>query len=81
MLLEGDGVIGEGDVVIGGKQSDQGDHGAAGGFQQALAIETQRLAGGNAGLAEEGLWMVLILARLEWKRPRGDRRAWRNRQL
>jgi hypothetical protein len=49
LLLEGDGVIGEGDVVIGGKQGDQGDHGAAGGFQQALAIEAQRQAGRRRG--------------------------------
>jgi hypothetical protein len=44
LLLEGDGAIGEGDVVIGGKQSDQGDHGAGRGFQQALAIKAQPLA-------------------------------------
>jgi hypothetical protein len=49
LLLEGDGVIGEGDVVIGGKQGDQGDHGATGGLQQALAIEAQRLAWGRRG--------------------------------
>jgi hypothetical protein len=41
LLLQGDGAIGDGDVVIGGKQSDQGDDGAASGFQQALAIKTQ----------------------------------------
>ena len=29
LLLELDGAAGEGDVVIGGKQGDQGDHGAA----------------------------------------------------
>ncbi len=42
MLLQGDVVVGEGDVVIGGKEGDQGDHGAGGGFQQALAIEAQK---------------------------------------
>jgi hypothetical protein len=40
LLLEGEVTAGEGDVVIGGKQSDQGDHAAAEGFQQAFAIET-----------------------------------------
>jgi len=39
LLLEGEGAAGEGDVVIGGEQRNQGDHGAGGGFQQALAIE------------------------------------------
>jgi hypothetical protein len=42
LLLEGEAAVGEGDVVIGGKESDQGDHGAGGGFQQALAIEAQK---------------------------------------
>jgi len=39
LLLERDGAADEGDVVIGGEQRNQGDHGAGGGFQQALAIE------------------------------------------
>ena len=42
LLLELEGTTGEGDVVIGGEEGDQGDHGAAGGFQQALAIQSQR---------------------------------------
>ncbi|MFM8278666.1 MAG: hypothetical protein ACKN89_17065 [Cyanobium sp.] len=41
LLLQGDGDAGEGDVVIGGKQSNQGDHGAAEGLQQTLAIQAQ----------------------------------------
>ena len=49
LLLEGEVTAGEGDVVIGGKQGDQGDHGATGGLQQALAIEAQRQAGGIRG--------------------------------
>jgi hypothetical protein len=54
LLLVGEGAIGEGDVVIGGKQCDQecdqGDHGAGGGFQQASAIEAQPLARRKRGL-------------------------------
>jgi hypothetical protein len=41
LLLDRDGAIAEGDVVIGGKQRNQGDHGAGGGLQQALAIEAK----------------------------------------
>jgi hypothetical protein len=40
LLLQGDAVAGDGDVVIGGKQSDQGDDTAAGRLQEPLAIET-----------------------------------------
>jgi hypothetical protein len=39
LLLEEEDAAGEGDVVIGGKESDQGDHGAAGGLQQALSVK------------------------------------------
>jgi hypothetical protein len=49
LLPEGDGAIGEGDVVIGGKQSDQGDHGAAESLQQALAIQSQPRAERGGG--------------------------------
>jgi hypothetical protein len=49
LLLQGDGAIGEGDVVIGGKQSDQGDHGAGDGLQQALAIQAQPRAARGGG--------------------------------
>ncbi|MGA1304725.1 MAG: hypothetical protein ACO3ZD_11850 [Cyanobium sp.] len=41
LLLEGDGAANGGDVVIGGEERNQGDHGAGGGFQQTLAIEVK----------------------------------------
>jgi hypothetical protein len=44
LLLEGDAMAGDGDVVIGGKESDQGDDAAAEDFQQPFAIKTQRRA-------------------------------------
>jgi hypothetical protein len=44
LLLEGDAMAGDGDVVIGGKESDQGDDAAAEGLQQPLAIKTKRRA-------------------------------------
>jgi hypothetical protein len=37
-------MAGEGDVVIGGKESDQGDDAAASHFQQTFTIKTQRRA-------------------------------------
>jgi hypothetical protein len=39
LLRERDGAGGEGDVVIGGEQSDQGDNNAADGLDPALAIQ------------------------------------------
>ena len=45
LLGDWDGVAEEGEVVIGGEEGDQGDHGAGGGLQQALAIESQRPMG------------------------------------
>ena len=41
MLLELEGVAGEGDVVIGGEQGDQGEHGAAEDLEGAESIEPQ----------------------------------------
>jgi hypothetical protein len=41
LLLEGDGAADEGNVVIGGEERNQGDHGASGGFQQSLAIKAE----------------------------------------
>jgi hypothetical protein len=41
LLLERDSAADEEDVVIGGEQRNQGDHGAGGGFQQPLAIEAK----------------------------------------
>jgi hypothetical protein len=65
LLLEGEVTVGEGDVVIGGKQSDQGDHAAAEGFQQAFAIETQQRAGRVRG---GRLWLGRWLGRRSWWR-------------
>ena len=39
MLLEADGGVGEGDVVIGGEQGDQAEHEATDGLQETKAIE------------------------------------------
>ena len=39
LLREREGAGGEGDVVIGGEQSDQGDHNSADGLDPALAIQ------------------------------------------
>ena len=39
MLLELEGVAGEGDVVIGGKQGDQAEGDAAQGLENAKAVE------------------------------------------
>jgi hypothetical protein len=55
LLLEGDDTVGEGDVVIGGKEGDQGDHGASGGFQQAPRIKDRSLARGRKDLRWRGL--------------------------
>jgi hypothetical protein len=58
-------------VVIGGKQSDQGDHGAGEGLQQALAIESQPRAARGGGWRRQDrrrewrLWWLL-----------GRRRGW-----
>jgi hypothetical protein len=41
LLLEGEETAGDGDVVIGGKEGDQGDDGTGDDLQQALAIEAQ----------------------------------------
>ena len=50
LLREREGAGGEGDVVIGGEQSDQGDHNSADGLDPALAIK-------NAdGWGEWALW-------------------------
>jgi len=43
--LEG-GAGGEGDVAIGGEQSDQGDHDAGDGLDRSLAVETEAAAEG-----------------------------------
>jgi hypothetical protein len=61
LLLQEDGAIGEGDVVIGGKECDQGDHGAAEGLKQALAIQAQPRAerGGGWRRQDWRLWWLL----------------------
>jgi hypothetical protein len=41
LLLESDGATEDGDVVIGGEQGDQGEHGAAEGLEAAETIEPQ----------------------------------------
>jgi hypothetical protein len=46
--LEG-GAGGEGDVVIGGEQGDQGDHDAGDGLDRSLAIEATAAAAAAAG--------------------------------
>jgi hypothetical protein len=55
LLLEEDDTVGEGDVVIGRKEGDQGDHGASCGFQQALGIKDRSLAWGRKGWRGRGL--------------------------
>ena len=45
MLLDGEAdACGEGDVVIGGEQGDQGDHDAGNGLDPTLKIETATAA-------------------------------------
>jgi hypothetical protein len=41
LLLESDGATEDGDVVIGGEQGDQGEHGAAEDLEGAESIEPQ----------------------------------------
>jgi hypothetical protein len=41
LLLEGDDVTEEGEVVIGGKEGDQADHDAAGDLKQATGLEPE----------------------------------------
>jgi hypothetical protein len=55
LLLEGDGAANGGDVVIGGEERNQGDHGAGGGFQQPLAIEVKWC--GERRLGRKGRWL------------------------
>jgi hypothetical protein len=42
LLLDVDGVSGEADVVIGGKERDQAESQATNGFRQPQLIQTQR---------------------------------------
>ena len=41
LLVDGDGCLGEVDVVIGREQCDEANHKAAGGLHPALAIEAK----------------------------------------
>jgi hypothetical protein len=57
LLLELDDVAEEGDVVIGGEKSDQGDHGASDGFQQALGVEPENGQRGKHGFWRGWAWL------------------------
>ena len=54
MLRELEGAGGEGDVVIGGEQGDQGNHEASNGLDPTLEIEAAAPAGGLGGSAKSG---------------------------
>jgi hypothetical protein len=43
--MEEEAVAGDGDVVIGGKERDQGNHRAGQGLQQAFRVEAAKGAG------------------------------------
>ena len=46
MLLELEGAAGDGDVVIGGKESEQAEDQAADGLREAEAVETEPIQAG-----------------------------------
>jgi hypothetical protein len=48
LLLERELAVGEGDVVIGGEESNQANNAANNGFQQGFAVKPQAPPGSNA---------------------------------